>query len=323
MSNVCKKPYGEDETMEKTKGQPVGHVMAAIAICVWGSTFIFSKIMLRDFTPLQIMTMRFVVAYIVLWCLYPKVEKTTFKDNLGIFVLSLFGNTIYFLFENNALQYTLAANVSIIVASAPIWTAILAHFFSKGEKIRRNTIYGSALAFAGVALVVFNGTIVLKFNPLGDILSLGAALSWAVYSILVVKYVNRFSSFFLMRRATLCAMIASVPMLIISGQMDMPFECLLQKDTLFSIIFLGVLGSGVSYVLWNMATRILGVIKVNAYIYVNPFVTMITAGIFLGEPVTAMGIIGAVMIIGGVVLGVTERRRAEDVEEQTEDMTAE
>lgn len=297
--------------------------MAAIAICVWGSTFIFSKIMLRDFTPLQIMTMRFVVAYIVLWCLYPKVEKTTFKDNLGIFVLSLFGNTIYFLFENNALQYTLAANVSIIVASAPIWTAILAHFFSKGEKIRRNTIYGSALAFAGVALVVFNGTIVLKFNPLGDILSLGAALSWAVYSILVVKYVNRFSSFFLMRRATLCAMIASVPMLIISGQMDMPFECLLQKDALFSIIFLGVLGSGVSYVLWNMATRILGVIKVNAYIYVNPFVTMITAGIFLGEPVTAMGIIGAVMIIGGVVLGVTERRRAEDVEEQTEDMTAE
>ena len=297
--------------------------MAAIAICVWGSTFIFSKIMLRDFTPLQIMTMRFVVAYIVLWCLYPKVEKTTFKDNLGIFVLSLFGNTIYFLFENNALQYTLAANVSIIVASAPIWTAILAHFFSKGEKIRRNTIYGSALAFAGVALVVFNGTIVLKFNPLGDILSLGAALSWAVYSILVVKYVNRFSSFFLMRRATLCAMIASVPMLIISGQMDMPFECLLQKDTLFSIIFLGVLGSGVSYVLWNMATRILGVIKVNAYIYVNPFVTMITAGIFLGEPVTVMGIIGAVMIIGGVVLGVTERRRAEEVEEQTEDMTAE
>ena len=297
--------------------------MAAIAICVWGSTFIFSKIMLRDFTPLQIMTMRFVVAYIVLWCLYPKVEKTTFKDNLGIFVLSLFGNTIYFLFENNALQYTLAANVSIIVASAPIWTAILAHFFSKGEKIRRNTILGSALAFAGVALVVFNGTIVLKFNPLGDILSLGAALSWAVYSILVVKYVNRFSSFFLMRRATLCAMIASVPMLIISGQMDMPFECLLQKDTLFSIIFLGVLGSGVSYVLWNMATRILGVIKVNAYIYVNPFVTMITAGIFLGEPVTVMGIIGAVMIIGGVVLGVTERRRAEDVEEQTEDMTAE
>ena len=121
-----------------------------------------------------------------------------------------------------------------------------------------------------------------------------------------------------MRRATLCAMIASVPMLIISGQMDMPFECLLQKDTLFSIIFLGVLGSGVSYVLWNMATRILGVIKVNAYIYVNPFVTMITAGIFLGEPVTVMGIIGAVMIIGGVVLGVTERKRIPEGEEAVE-----
>ncbi len=309
--------------MEKNKGQLVGHIMAAIAICVWGSTFIFSKIMLRDFTPIQIMVMRFVVAYVVLWCLYPKVEKTTLKDNIGIFVLSLFGNTIYFLFENNALRYTLAANVSIIVASAPIWTAILAHFFSKGERIRRNTVLGSALAFAGVALVVFNGTVVLRFNPLGDMLSLGAALCWAVYSIIVVRYVHKFSSFFLMRRSTLCALIASIPMLFISGQADMPFECLIQKDTLFSIIFLGVLGSGVSYVLWNMATRNLGVIKVNAYIYVNPFVTMITAGIFLGEPVTVMGIIGAAMIIGGVVLGVTERKKAEDVEEQAKDMTAE
>lgn len=292
----------------------MGHIMAAIAICVWGSTFIFSKIMLENFTPLQIMVMRFVVAYAVLWCLYPKMEKTTLRDNVGIFVLSLFGNTIYFLFENNALRYTLAANVSIIVASAPIWTAILMHFFLKKEKVRRNAVLGSLLAFVGVALVVFNGTVVLKFNPLGDILSLGAALSWAVYSLMVGKYINRYSSFFLMRRTTLCAMITSVPMLILSGQWDMPLECLGQMDTLFSIIFLGVLGSGVSYVLWNMATRNLGVIKVNSYIYVNPFVTMITAGIFLGEPVTLMGVVGAMMIIGGVILGVTEKKDAAEAD---------
>lgn len=304
--------------MRKDNVQLAGHIMAAIAICVWGSTFIFSKIMLKDFTPLQIMMMRFVVAYVVMWCLYPKIEKTTLRDNLGIFVLSLFGNTVYFLCENNALRYTLAANVSIIVASAPIWTAVLVHFFSKKEKIRRNTVLGSLLAFAGVALVVFNGTVVLRFNPLGDILSLGAALCWAVYSMIVGRYVHKFSSFFLMRRSTLCAMITSVPMLIISGQWDMPLECLVQRDTLFSIVFLGVLGSGVSYVLWNMATRNLGVLKVNSYIYVNPFVTMITAGIFLKEPVTVMGIVGAVMIIGGVILGVTERRSAPEGKQENE-----
>ena len=300
--------------MENKKGQLTGHIMALISICIWGSTFIFSKIMLRDFLPLQIMTLRFIVAYIVLWCLYPKMEDTTVKDDIGIFVLSLFGNTVYFLCENNALRYTLAANVSILVASAPIWTAVLAHFFTKNEKVRRNMIYGSALAFAGVALVVFNGTVVLKFHPLGDILSLGAALSWAVYSVIVGRYVNKFSSFFLMRRTTFYAMLVSAPMLIISGQGDMHLEYLLQKDTLFSLAFLGILGSGVSYVLWNMATRTLGVIKVNAYIYINPFVTMITAGIFLKEPVTAMGVAGAVLIIGGVVLGVRERKSAAEVE---------
>ena len=116
-----------------------GHLIALATICVWGSTFIFSKTLLSVFTPLQIMLMRFLVAYAVLWCMYPKTEKTTAKDNLGMFFMSLFADTAYFLCENNALRYTLASNVSILVASAPIWTAVLAHFFTKGNRLRRNT----------------------------------------------------------------------------------------------------------------------------------------------------------------------------------------
>ena len=97
-----------------------GHLIALATICVWGSTFIFSKTLLSVFTPLQIMLMRFLVAYAVLWCMYPKTEKTMAVDNLGMFFMSLFADTAYFLCENNALRYTLASNVSILVASAPI-----------------------------------------------------------------------------------------------------------------------------------------------------------------------------------------------------------
>ena len=172
-----------------------GHLIALATICVWGSTFIFSKTLLSVFTPLQIMLMRFLVAYAVLWCMYPKTEKTVAVDNLGMFFMSLFADTAYFLCENNALRYTLASNVSILVASAPIWTAVLAHFFTKGNRLRRNTVYGSLIALAGVALVVFNGTVVLKFNPLGDMLSIAAAIFWALYSVMMTRYVHRFSSF--------------------------------------------------------------------------------------------------------------------------------
>lgn len=291
-------------------GELSGHLIALATICVWGSTFIFSKTLLDVFTPVQIMLLRFFVAYAVLWCMYPKTEKTTARDNLGIFFMSLFADTVYFMCENNALRYTLASNVSILVASAPIWTAVLAHFFIKGNKLRKNTVYGSLIALVGVALVVFNGTVVLKFNPFGDMLSMAAAICWALYSVMITHYVHRFSSFFLMRRMTFFAILTTLPLAFFMGELNMPLYEFADPHKLFCIAFLGIFGSGISYVTWNIATRRLGIVKVNTYIYVNPFVTLVTGALFLHEPITLMSVIGALLIICGVIIGVRERKGA-------------
>ena len=298
------------ECGKKELGELSGHLIALATICVWGSTFIFSKTLLDVFTPVQIMLLRFFVAYAVLWCMYPKTEKTTARDNLGMFFMSLFADTVYFLCENNALRYTLASNVSILVASAPIWTAVLAHFFIKGNKLRKNTVYGSLIALVGVALVVFNGTVVLKFNPFGDMLSMAAAICWALYSVMITHYVHRFSSFFLMRRMTFFAILTTLPLAFFMGELNMPLYEFADPHKLFCIVFLGILGSGISYVTWNIATRRLGIVKVNTYIYINPFVTLVTGALFLHEPITLMSVIGALFIICGVIIGVRERKGA-------------
>ena len=298
------------ECGKRELGELSGHLIALATICVWGSTFIFSKTLLDVFTPVQIMLLRFFVAYAVLWCMYPKTEKTTARDNLGIFFMSLFADTVYFLCENNALRYTLASNVSILVASAPIWTAVLAHFFIKGNKLRKNTVYGSLIALVGVALVVFNGTVVLKFNPFGDMLSMAAAICWALYSVMITHYVHRFSSFFLMRRMTFFAILTTLPLAFFMGELNMPLYEFADPHKLFCIAFLGISGSGISYVTWNIATRRLGIVKVNTYIYVNPFVTLVTGALFLHEPITLMSVIGALLIICGVIIGVRERKGA-------------
>ena len=285
----------------KKDSRAVGHLLALFTIIVWGSTFIVTKILLAEFTPVHIMLCRFVIAYFVLWLIRPKLEKTSVKDELLFAVMGIFGCTVYFITENTALEYTLASNVSIIVASSPIITAVLAHFFVKGEKMNKNIILGFFVAFAGVILVVVNGKFVLKLNPAGDALSLAAAVSWAIYSIVLRRCVDRFDSVFLTRKLMFYGFITAMPIAFMQGD-RLPIESFKAPDMLLCILFLGVIGSGICYVTWNKAIAKLGVVTTNNYIYINPFVTLVTGSIFLKEPVTVMGFIGALLIISGVVV---------------------
>lgn len=285
-----------------------GHLFAALTIIVWGTTFIASKVLLRFFSPLQIISMRFIISFIILSLISRKKEKTEIKDELMIAFMALMGTTVYQYLENRALTYTLASNVSIIIASAPILTAVLAHFFTNDEKLNINVLLGFIIAFAGVMLVVFNGTVVLKLNPIGDIMSFAAALCWAVYSILLKKLSSKFESVFLTRRTMFYAIIFTVPMLVIEG---LPFELstfIQNPITILCILFLGVLGSGFCYVAWNRATSILGTVSTSNYIYMIPFITMIAAALLLKERITVMGALGAVLIVVGVVAAENKRK---------------
>lgn len=287
--------------MKKEISTTMAHGLAIFTIIVWGTTFIASKVLLEVYSPLQIMLMRFVIAYIVLFVLKPKVMKLSLKEEINCLLLGLFGCTIYFLMENYALTYTLASNVSIIIAAAPILTAILAHFCLPNEKLQKETFVGFLIAFIGVALVVFNGTVVLKLNPLGDMLSLGAAFCWAIYSVLLKKQISKYDGLLLTRRIMLWGFISALPIELIKGE-AFSIQPLANGKLLFCILFLGILGSGICYVLWNHAIHKLGTVVTNNYIYINPFSTMIAATLILKEPVSIMGVLGATLIIVGVFI---------------------
>lgn len=279
----------------------LGHLFALFTIIIWGTTFIASKVLLTEFSPVQIMLIRFVIAYVVMFLMNHQLHKVVLKDEIKFCLLAIFGSTLYFICENVALTYTLASNVSIILAIAPMLTAILAHIFTKDEQLHKGIFAGFFLAFLGVAMVVFNGTVILKLNPLGDILSLLAAVMWAVYSILLKNCVHRFDSFYLTRRVLFYSILTTLPLLV-AEQKELPLGQLLEPKMLISILLLGILGSGFCYVTWNYATKWLGVVTTNNYIYLNPFVTLIAAGLLLKEPVTMMGIAGSIFIVGGIVI---------------------
>lgn len=288
--------------MTTDRKKAAGHVLALFTITVWGTTFVATKTLLNHYDALQIMLMRFFIAWVVSFLLTRKIEKPkSVRDELGIFALSLSGITFYYYFENTALTYTMSANVSIILAAAPVFTAILAHMFTRDEKLSGQTWAGFIIAMAGVVLVVFNGAFVLKLNPLGDALSLLAALSWAVYSVILKRYVQRYDNRILTRKMLFYALLLTTPAVLLGKGLPQAAP-LIRGDVIFCLLFLGVLGSAVCYITWNMAIERIGVVNTNNYIYLNPFVTMICAAIVLKEPITVAGIVGAVLIVGGIIV---------------------
>lgn len=283
----------------------LGYLFALFTVVVWGATFIASKQLLAFYTPARIMLMRFILAYIALWVIRPRPLKLPRKLELRFAALGLLGCSVYFLTENTALLHTTAANVSIIVSAAPILTAVIAHF-NTDEKLHRNTLLGFLTAFSGVVLVVFNGAFVLRVSPKGDILALLSACCWAAYSVLLRNMPPELDPILVTRRTMLWGLITAVPMAIPGG----PFSLapLAAPLPLFDLLFLGLIGSALCYVLWGRAFAILGVVPTNNCLYLIPFVTIAVAGLTLKEPVSPAAIAGAGLITAGVVLA--QRRRA-------------
>ena len=123
----------------------------------------------------------------------------------------IFGGSLYFFTENTALGITQASNVSFIICTAPLLTTILSLLFYKSEKASKGLIYGSLLALMGVGLIVFNGSFVLKISPIGDLLTLLAALSWAFYSLIIKKMAGRYPTIFITRKIFFYGVLTILP----------------------------------------------------------------------------------------------------------------
>ena len=320
------------------KNRIICHLCGMFVVLVWGTTFLVSKMLLEILTPVQIIVMRFLLAYIMLWVLCPQ-WKVKWKDELGFLTMALFGNTIYYMLENSALMYTYSANVSILVSAAPLTTVLLALVSDKIFFLRQNrsggiqcTVedastqktseflaareaaeqmnnkrlqckewLGMLIAFAGMVFVVFNGTFVLKLSPKGDILSLCAALCWGVYSVILEQFMTRFSSLFISRKLMLYGFLTSMPIMLLQGK-AFPLGDILQTKYLLGILFLGMVGSGLCYICWNKACNGLGIITANMYIYAIPFITLAAGAVVYGDPITWMALVGAVLIALGMIL---------------------
>lgn len=272
----------------------------------WGTSFLSSKVLMVNggFTPVEVFVYRFVFAYFLLLIMtYKKIRANNLKDEFLFLVCGLCAGSIYFVAENYGLKYTTTGNVSLLVAISPIFTTVLMAFIYRFVP-KPNVIIGSLIAFLGVACIIFSGDEEFEINPLGDFIALSAALSWSIYTIVAKRLTPIYSTFFISRKLFFYGVITALPLLIIQ---DQPLKLWLifdmnQPQYMLNFLFLGLFCSAFAYLVWNEAMKVLGAIKANNYLYMQPLVTMIAGYFVLDEQIVLLGYIGCFLIIGGIMI---------------------
>lgn len=292
------------------------HLLALAVVAVWGVTFVCTKVLIgAGMHPVAIFFVRFVMAYAGIWgyswLSHQKIRLWYgWKDELVFLVLGITGGSFYFLTENLALAYTQACNVAFVVCSAPLFTAILTLLykrFGKGrfadglEPIRLGwpLVGGTILALGGMALVVFDGAR-LQLSARGDLLAIGAALCWAVYSLFMAEMTREHGAVAATRKVFFYGLLTILPFLGGYGD-SLSGEILGQTAVWGNLLFLGLVASLVCFIAWNLVMEKLGNVTSTNYVYLNPIFTLISAMILLGERLTLPAALGCAAILGGVV----------------------
>ena len=277
------------------------HLAALFSVAVWGATFVSTKVLIaRGLTPAEIFLLRFAMAYL---CILPFARGRLFAGNLRdealLLTAGICGGSFYFLTENIALEYAPASNVSLIVCTAPVWTALVLGLLDRRERMSRRQVAGSALAFAGMVLVILNGHFVLHLSPRGDLLALCAAWLWVLYSMAVKRLAGRYPALFITRKVFFYGLLTILPVFAVRP-FDVPWQTLAQPAVAGNLLFLGLIASMLCYLLWNAAMLRLGAVRTTNYIYLNPLVTILTAALCIDERITPVALAGAALILYGM-----------------------
>ncbi len=287
------------------------HLIAFIVVAIWGVTFVCTKLLLLGgLTAAQIFILRFIIAYLLLlgYSLSKGIHwlSNSWRDELNMMALGVFGGSLYFLTENSAMNYTTTTNTSIIVSLCPLFASAIIGAFYKTERLNRWQTVGTVMAALGVIMVVMNGHFVLHLSPLGDALAFGACMCWAFYSLLIIPVSKRYPTVFITRKVFFYGLLSMIPYIILHP--DLNIQLVINKPTLLAnLLFLGCVASMLCYVAWNWALKRLGAVVATNYVYLNPVTTIVFAWMVLNEQITVWFIIGTVLILYGMYLVNTKR----------------
>jgi len=297
----------------------------AIVYIVWGSTYFFIQIAVKDFPPFILGALRFIIAGVlmVVWCIYK--GKNIFAAK-GIKYAAISG--ILMLFCGNGIiiwveQSMPSAMVAIMVSSAPLWFVLLDKPKWSENLKSKSIIAGMLIGLAGVILL-FSEQVSEALSVQGSesvtmssmVMLVIAAITWSGGS-LFSKYKSSEDPIIVTSTwQMIAAGIAFLPGIIIRDEFNGFQWKDVSGDAWMAVIYLVVLGSiaGFSAYVWLLKER--PAMQVSTYAYVNPVVAVLLGVFFANEQISSIQVIGLIIILGSVFMINMARYRREKLAER-------
>lgn len=270
-------------------------------IIAWASTPTVTKLLIGSLTALQIAFYMLLIATITLFFILLFQKKLSLLKNYSkIDFLVLSGMGFVGIFAHNFLytqgyKYIPAAEANVLNYLWPVLVVIFSLFILK-EKLNLIKLIAIILGFLGTYLIITHGRLIPVFTSLtGDIIMIGSASSWALFSVFgkKLKYENYSSMFYYM----LTGLIFLTIIMIYNSTFVFP-----SINQILGLLYLGIITKALAFTFWFISVKELGTSKTASWAYVSPFLSFIFINIFIGEVIYWYYVIALILIIGGVLL---------------------
>lgn len=296
------------------------YLKLVLAMLFYGVSFVSTKVALTAFGPVTILWIRLALSAGFLVALdaflpgglaipdatsgptatghTPASRRWPLLSDLGpILLVTLFQPLLYFLAENIGLQYVSASIASIIIATIPVFTPVLARPFL-GERVGMLTIAGLVLSLAGVAVIVLERQLEAQFTAGGLALIFVAVLAAVGYTIAVKSVPVRYRPLTIVKLQSLIGLpIVFVVALVTEG---LP-TALPAFDVIAHVLYLGIFPSSLAFVFLSGGIRAIGANRANVFVNLVPVFTALVAWALLGEFFTLQKLAGMAIVILGVL----------------------
>jgi drug/metabolite transporter (DMT)-like permease len=269
-----------------------------ITVITWASAFAAIREGLHSYSPETLALFRYSVASAVLalYALGTRMPLPAKRDIPAIFVLGFLGFVYYNVALNAGERQIEAGTASLLIASAPIFVALLAVAFYS-ERMRGWAWLGILISFLGAAVISIQPGSKLQLS-LSALIVLSAAVASATYTVVHKPYLRRYSP---LQFTAYAIWAGTVLMLVFLPTLITEFGTATRGATL-AILYLGIVPGAIGYVSWSFVVSRMPASRAGSYLYLIPAVAILVAWIWLGEAPTLVPLLGGTLILAGVIL---------------------